>query len=69
MNHINKMLRNRIFNRIVDHLPYEARRSVFRAIRPDEYASLQERRNIDTDKGYSLKPYDANKCIFVHIPG
>lgn len=29
---------------------------------------MQDKRSIDTDKGYSYKPFDQYQCIFVHIP-
>jgi hypothetical protein len=49
-------------------LPYEGRRMFVRLILPQAYKRLQARRIIDTCDGYSLKPFDKNKCIFIHIP-
>lgn len=48
-------------------LPYEARQSVFKTLSPGAYKRFQEMRRFDTDKGRSLKGFDQQKCIFVHI--
>ena len=47
--------------------PYEQRQSIFRTLSPKGYRHFQEMRKLETDKGRSLKPFDEQKCIFVHI--
>lgn len=47
--------------------PYERRQQLFKTMSPGAYRHFQEMRNIETDKGRSLKPFDEQKCIFVHI--
>jgi hypothetical protein len=49
-------------------LPYTLRRFIYAALRRREYQYLQQKRLIDTDSGYSYKPFVQKKCIFVHIP-
>jgi len=39
-----------------------------RLLHPGEFKRTQKMRWIETNKDYSLKPYDDNNCIFVHIP-
>jgi hypothetical protein len=47
--------------------PYETRQTLFRTMSPKAHKHFQEMRKIETDKGRSLKPFDEQKCIFVHI--
>lgn len=47
--------------------PYETRQSLFRGMSPQAYRHFQQMRKIDTEKGRSLKSFDEQKCIFVHI--
>lgn len=49
-------------------LPYEVRRWLIRVSLPRAYKRLQERRMDDIDNDYSFKPFDQNRCIFIHIP-
>lgn len=48
--------------------PYSIRRLIVRTVRPNFYNTLQNMRTVETSSGYSFKPFDENKCIFVHIP-
>jgi len=47
--------------------PYDSRQLVFRTLSPGAYKHFQEMRKFDTENGRSLKPFDEQKCIFVHI--
>lgn len=47
--------------------PYETRQALFRTLSPRAHRHFQEMRKIDTAKGRSLKSFDEQKCIFVHI--
>lgn len=49
-------------------LPYEFRRWLIKVSLPKAFRRLQEKRLIETNNGYSFKPFDQNKCIFIHIP-
>lgn len=49
-------------------LPYDLRRFLFSKFRPNKFKKIQQKRTIVTDTDYSFKPFDQNKCIFVHIP-
>lgn len=52
---------------VVHHVvPQQVRRTAFRLLRHKEYDQLQLRRKVEGR--FSLKPFDAHKCIFVHIP-
>ncbi|MFC1837488.1 sulfotransferase family 2 domain-containing protein [Thermodesulfobacteriota bacterium] len=57
-----------LFDYLLTFLPYDTRRLLFKSLKSDEYNALQDRRTVDTDNGYSLKPFDQHKCIFIHIP-
>ncbi|MGH8273394.1 MAG: sulfotransferase family 2 domain-containing protein [Gammaproteobacteria bacterium] len=43
-------------------------RLVFSAVHRRKFQILQNRRKAVSDAGYTYKPFDENKCIFVHIP-
>jgi hypothetical protein len=47
--------------------PYKSRQVLFRTLAPWAHKRFQGMRKIDTEKGRSLKPFDEQKCIFVHI--
>ena len=47
--------------------PYDQRHTIFRILSPNGYNHFQDMRKFETDKGRSLKPFDDQKCIFVHI--
>jgi hypothetical protein len=47
--------------------PDGLRRTLFQTLCPARYRSLQEARASDSS-GYSIKPFDQHRCIFVHIP-
>jgi len=49
-------------------LPVSLQREVFRFARPTRFRSLQQLRKEPVGGGYSLKPFDDYKCIFIHIP-
>ncbi len=49
-------------------LPYEIRRSISILKNYEYYQLLQTRRKTVYAEGYSLKGFDENKCIFIHIP-
>lgn len=47
--------------------PYDSRQLLFKTLSPKAHKHFQEMRKIDTEVGRSLKPFDQQKCIFVHI--
>jgi hypothetical protein len=47
--------------------PYNTRQLLFRTLSPRDHKHFQEMRKTDTEKGRSLKPFDEQKCIFVHV--
>jgi hypothetical protein len=47
--------------------PYNTRQLLFRTFAPGAHKHFQEMRAFETDRGRSLKPFDEQKCIFVHI--
>jgi hypothetical protein len=49
-------------------LPYGLRRSIYACCKYKSFKKFQQQKNIETQSGYSLKPFKDNKCIFVHIP-
>lgn len=51
-----------------DYLPYDLRRTYYRHALPKKYWSLIALRNDKNTNEYSLKGFEQNKCIFVHIP-
>jgi hypothetical protein len=51
---------------ILWHFPHDSRQLIFKTISPRAHKRFQEMRKIDTE-GRSLKPFDEQKCIFVHI--
>lgn len=50
------------------YLPYDIRRLLYKIIYPSHFKSYQDQRKIVDKSGFSLKPYDDLKCIFIHIP-
>jgi len=44
------------------------RRFLYEKFKNNDFQRTQKLRIVDTDIGYSLKPYVEKKCIFVHIP-
>ncbi|RJR39511.1 MAG: hypothetical protein C4576_21430 [Desulfobacteraceae bacterium] len=62
----NFALQEKVFS-LLWHFGYERRRALFRILFPGAHKHLQAMRNIDTEKGRSLKPFDNRRCIFVHI--
>jgi hypothetical protein len=40
----------------------------YRVTHKDRFAELQDMRKVTTDQGYSYKPFDEKKSIFIHIP-
>jgi hypothetical protein len=59
---------NAVVKSILWLFPYELRRSIYRHMQPGHFQKLQQRRIIASPEGYSYKPFDQNRCIFVHIP-
>lgn len=57
-----------MINEIYYSLPYSVRRLLYARLRSKDFQRMQEARSIVSDAGYSLKPFDQNRCIFVHIP-
>ncbi len=49
-------------------LSHDTRRLLFRHFGSREFQALQRMRMIETNDGYSLKPFDDHHCMFVHIP-
>jgi len=49
-------------------LPYSPRRMLYSIYKPKWFRENQHKRTIDTSSGYSYKPFDQNRSIFVHIP-
>lgn len=49
-------------------LPHDARRLLFAAVRPGKFLKLQRKRHLDPEQGYSFRPFNENRCIFVHVP-
>jgi len=49
-------------------MPHDRRRNLFARLRPAKFGRLQHKRGIETEDGYTYKPYDDHRCIFVHIP-
>lgn len=49
-------------------LPYGFRRTLYSTFSKSQFQTLQDKRINITDAGYTFKPFDDNKCIFVHIP-
>lgn len=62
------MLRDVLRNKVFYAFPYDMRRMLFSVIKQKQFHDLQHLRTIDTNDGYSLKPFDLYRCIFVHIP-
>ena len=65
------MIRNILrhgFHRLLSPIEHELRRCMFRYRNPETFRRLQDLRKVETDIGYSLKPFDDHRCIFVHIP-
>lgn len=53
----------------ISHLNYSFRRTLYKMIRYNKYIKVQkDRSNSVVGEVYSLKGFDENKCIFVHIP-
>jgi hypothetical protein len=44
------------------------RRLSFQLLHPFRYSNLQNQRRHQTADGYSCRPFDEHRCIFVHIP-
>lgn len=57
-----------LYSLLPPRLYLELKRLDFRLSDREEFAWLQARRRIDTDDGYSYKPFDDKRAIFVHIP-
>lgn len=53
---------------ILWQFPYNTRQFLFRTLVPRVHKHFQDMRKTDTKIGRSLKPYDEQKCIFVHVP-
>lgn len=49
-------------------MPHDRRRNLFARLRPAKFGRLQHKRTIETEDGYTYKPYDDARSIFVHIP-
>ena len=60
MLHVFRQIYNIIF-------PYETRLWLYKQRHREQYHKLRNRINPSKKGDFSLKPYDANKCIFVHI--
>ncbi len=61
------MIKNR-FSFLPVETQYYLRRTQFRCEYPNAFMKFQKKRQIKTRKGYSYKPFDELKCIFVHVP-
>lgn len=56
-------------SRLFYRLPHDLRRWLFAAAKPDKFIKLQKKRRGDPDRGgYSFRPFDEHRCIFVHVP-
>lgn len=51
-----------------DILQHRIQRIYFKLFHNNENKRLQYMRSIDTTEGYSFKPFDDLRCIFIHIP-
>ena len=49
-------------------LPYNLRRGLYASLKHSKFNRLQYKRRVETEDGYTYKPYDDFQCIFVHIP-
>lgn len=59
----------RLFNKNTCYLlPHDLRRSKLAEFYPGEHTRLDNMRTVETDTGYSFKPFLETKSIFVHIP-
>lgn len=69
---MNDMTLHNTFVKLVWSIPYEPRRTLFKLGKPDLSRCYQDMRQISLsdklDDTISLKAFDNNKCIFVHIP-
>jgi hypothetical protein len=61
-----------LVNTLFASLPFQAqhnvRRTIYIALHPHSFLKKQKKRQIETRDGYSYKPFDDLKCIFIHIP-
>ena len=49
-------------------LPVQTQRMIFRNLKRAVFLESQEMRRVCTTSGYSYRPFDDHKCIFVRIP-
>lgn len=49
-------------------LSLTVRRNLYRILRARRFHSMQRKRTVETNNGYSLLPFDQHQCLFVHIP-
>lgn len=49
-------------------LPYDLRRDLYSRLKKTKFERLQQKRGHLQEDGYTYKPYDDYRCIFVHIP-
>ena len=54
--------------KILYALPYDLRRGLYARLKKTKFERLQQKRERLQDDGYTYKPYDDYRCIFVHIP-
>lgn len=57
-----------IANLLPSALQVELRRYKFRLLEPKKFQHYKYLRQAESDTGYSLRSFDQNKCIYIHIP-
>lgn len=57
-----------IIEKLFYSLPHDIRRNLYSHLRRGKFKQLQSEREINTNTGYSYKPFDQYHSIFVHIP-
>ncbi len=53
---------------LLSFVPHPIRMSLLGAFRPSTLRRYREMRGSVTDEGYSYRPFDEHRCIFVHVP-
>src|SRR5579864_4267416 len=61
-------LPTRALSRPTHGMSASLRRLGFLLRRPRDFVSMQRERREPNDEGYTFRPFDEHRCIFVHIP-
>ncbi|OKY26881.1 hypothetical protein BI291_01660 [Thalassotalea sp. PP2-459] len=61
-------MKKKLVSILPDNIYLRLLRFAYKKHNPKIFDSLQTKRKIETNDGYSYKPFDDNKAIFVHIP-